>query len=242
MSRTVRTVIAVLVALTAVTVIAVYWLVSNLDSIVAGAIEKAGSQAAGVPVKVSGVSISLKEGRGEIRGLTVGNPAGFDGPYALKLGSIVLAIDTASIGSDPVRIKQISVDGANLLAEIKAGAGINLAKINDNLSSGGKDTSSAGPSEQGPKVVIERFDFTDASMTLKAPTKQERTQDLGDIHVTNIGEGSGGATAAQAASQLLGPVIREAVKQARSGAAEMGVEGYKQGAIDKLKDKLGIGN
>ena len=79
-------------------------------------------------------------------------------------------------------------------------------------------------------------------MTLKAPTKQERTQDLGDIHVTNIGEGSGGATAAQAASQLLGPVIREAVKQARSGAAEMGVEGYKQGAIDKLKDKLGIGN
>jgi len=242
MTKTARSIIVVLVALIAITAIAVYWLVSNLDSIVAGAIEKAGSQATGVPVAVSGVSISLKEGRGEIRGLTVGNPAGFDGPYALKLGSIALAIDTESIGSDPVRIKQISVDGARLLAEIKVGAGINLAKISDNLGSGGKDTSPAGSGGQGPRIVIERFDFTNASMTLKAPAREDRTQNLGDIHVTNIGEGSGGATAAQAASQLLGPVIREAAKQARSGAAEMGVEGYKQGAIDKLKDKLGIGN
>ena len=93
-----------------------------------------------------------------------------------------------------------------------------------------------------PKIVIERFDFTNASMTLKTPVAKDRSQKLGDVHLTGIGEGSGGATAAQAASQILAPILREAVKQARSGAGELGVEGYKQGAMDKLKDKLGIGN
>ncbi|MGD8733207.1 MAG: hypothetical protein PVI08_01890, partial [Gammaproteobacteria bacterium] len=101
MSKTGKTIVTGIVVLVAIAAFGVYWLASNLDSIVAGAIEKAGSQATGVPVAVSGVSISLKEGSGEIRGLTVGNPPGFDSDYALKLGSISMTIDTGSIRSDP---------------------------------------------------------------------------------------------------------------------------------------------
>ncbi len=242
MTKTGKSFIAAVVVLAAILAGAVYWLVSNLDSIVAGAIEKAGSQVTGVPVAVSGVSISLKEGSGEIRGLTIGNPPGFESDYALKLGSISMTIDTGSIRSDPVRIKQVSVDGASLVAEVKPGSGINLAKINDRLKSGGGEKAPAETAAQGPKIVIERFDFTNASMTLKTPVAKDRSQKLGDVHLTGIGEGSGGATAAQAASQILAPILREAVKKAQSGAGELGVEGYKQGAMDKLKDKLGIGN
>ena len=242
MSKTGKTIVTGIVVLVAIAAFGVYWLVSNLDSIVAGAIEKAGSQVTGVPVAVSGVSISLKEGSGEIRGLTVVNPPGFDSDYSLKLGSISMTIDTGSIRSDPVRIKQVSVDGASLVAEVKAGSGINLAKINDQLKSGGGEKAPAETKAQGPKIVIERFDFTNASMILKTPVAEDRTQKLGDVHLTGIGDGSGGATAAQAASQILTPILREAVKKARSGAGELGVEGYKQGAVDKLKDKLGIGN
>ena len=43
------------------------------------------------------------------------------------------------------------------------------------------------------------------------------------------------------AVQLLRPVLREAVTAAREEAGNLGVEGYKQGAMDKLRDKLGIG-
>jgi hypothetical protein len=242
MSKTGKTIVTGIVVLVAIAAFGVYWLASNLDSIVAGAIEKAGTQVTGVPVAVSGVSISLKEGSGEIRGLTVGNPPGFDSDYSLKLGSISMTIDTGSIRSDPVRIKQVSVDGASLVAEVKAGSGINLAKINDQLKSGGGEKAPAEKEAQGPKIVIERFDFTNAHMILKTPVADDRTQKLGDVHLTGIGDGSGGATAAQAASQILAPILKEAVRKARSGAGELGVEGYKQGAVDKLKDKLGIGN
>ncbi len=175
MSKTRTTILTVLAALVVVIGLGVYWIARNLDSIVAHAIEKVGTQVAGVPVDVSGVTISIKDGKGEIRGLTIGNPPGFDSDYALKLSSITMTIDPGSISSDPVRIKQISVDGASLVAEIKAGTGINLAKINDNLKSGGGQSAPASGSS-GPRIVIERFDFTNAGMTLKTQVAEEQTR------------------------------------------------------------------
>lgn len=241
MGKTGKTTVTVVGILILIVGIAAYWFVHNLDGIVADAIEKVGSRVAGVPVNVSGVSISLKDGTGTISDLTIGNPPGFDSPYALKLKSVKIAIDTSSLGGSPVRIREIAVDGTDLIAEITPGAGINLSKISDNLKSGG-----GGKSEQaetgGPRLVIERFDFTNPEMTLKTPVTEDKSLKLGDVHVTDIGAGSEGATATQAARQLLAPVLREAVNAARAGASDLGIEGFKEGAIDKLKNKLGIGN
>ncbi len=240
MGRAGKTIGGIIAALVVIVGIATYWVISNLDSIVANAIEKVGSQVAGVPVEVSAVSISIKDGNGEIRGLTIGNPQGFDSRYALKLDTVSITIDTASIGSGPVRIRQIAVDGADLIAEIKAGSGLNLSKISDNLKSGGGDKGKAEGADD-PRLVIERFDFTNPGMTLKTQVAADSSMKLGDVHVANIGTGSGGATAAEAASQLLAPILREAIKAARNGAGNLGIDDAKEGAVDKLKDKLGIG-
>jgi len=240
-SKTGKTIAAVSIVLAAIIGFGIYWLASNLDSLVAGAIEKVGGEVTGVPVRVSGVSISLKEGTGEIRGLTIGNPEGFNSDYALRLNSIRMTLDTSTITSNPVRIKKISVDGSELVAEVSVGSGINLARIYDNLNGGGDGGQPSSGESAGPKLVIEQFDFTHAAMTVKTPVSQDKSHKLGDVHVRNIGEGSGGATPAQVAVQLLRPVLREAVTAAREEAGNLGVEGYKQGAMDKLRDKLGIG-
>ena len=242
MSKTGKTVAGIAVILVAILGFGIYWVANNLDSLVAGAIENVGSEVTGVPVRVSGVSISIKEGTGEIRGLTIGNPDGFKSDHALRLNSIRMTLDTSTITSDPVRIKQISVEGSDLVAEVTVGSGINLAKISDNLKSGGGGSEPSAGESSGPKLVIEQFDFTNAAMTVKTPVSQDKSQKLGDVHVRNIGEGSGGATPAQVGVQLLGPVLQEAVKAARKEAGNLGVEGYKEGAMDKIKDKLGIGN
>ena len=57
--------------------VAVYLLLSNLDSLVERGIEKFGSEAAGTKVSVDRVAIDLRQGRGSILGLTVANPPGF---------------------------------------------------------------------------------------------------------------------------------------------------------------------
>ena len=60
MSKTGKTIAGVCVALAAIIGFGIYWLANNLDGIVAGAIEKVGSEVTGVPVRVSAVSISRR--------------------------------------------------------------------------------------------------------------------------------------------------------------------------------------
>jgi hypothetical protein len=242
MGKTGKVIGGIVVVLIAVIGFGVYWVVNNLDHIVEAAIEKVGPQVTGTTVSVSSGSISLSDGAGEIRGLVIGNPDGFESDHAFSLDRIGLVIDTGSITSDVIRIKQVLVEGADLIAEVRVGEGINLSKIADNLKSGGSGGEKPADSGSGPKVVIEKFDFTNASMTLVSPVTEDKTQKLGDVHVKGIGESSGGATAAQAGAQLLEPVLRAAVKAAKEQAGDLGIEGYKEGAVEKLKDKLGIGN
>ncbi len=59
-----------------------------------------GPEMTGVSVEVDDVAIALADGRGEIEGLVVGNPRGYQGPHAFKLGSILLALDAAADTKD----------------------------------------------------------------------------------------------------------------------------------------------
>jgi hypothetical protein len=57
--------------LVVIIIAAVIYILSSLDAIVAGAIQKYGSQVTRTPVRVSSVSIDLKSGAGDIQQLTV---------------------------------------------------------------------------------------------------------------------------------------------------------------------------
>lgn len=81
--------------LAVILVVAVKFLGSNLDAIVKKAITRIGPEMTGVSVDVDDVGIALADGRGEIGGLVIGNPRGYKGPHAFKLGSIVLALATS---------------------------------------------------------------------------------------------------------------------------------------------------
>ena len=253
MSKTLKRAMTLIAIVVLTIAFAGYYVLGNLDRLVEAAIERVGPRVTGTPVLVGSVSIDLKEGRGEINGLTIGNPDGFRSDYALKLGRILLDIDTATLTSDPVRISEITVSDAHLIAEVGAG-GTNLKTLMDKLKSDESAADGAGgkASSSGPGLVIERFAFTDAGMTLETPLKDYETT-VPDVKLSGIGEKENGATAAEAAEQLLKPVIAAAIKAAQDEAGIQGLDGYKQGAMDKareeagkatdkLKDALGLGN
>ena len=86
-----------------------YVLFTNLDRIVAAAIERYGSEATGTKVGVSSVRLDLKGGKGSIRHLRVGNPPGFSTPDAFRLEDISVAVDTGSVTGNPVVIDQVTI-------------------------------------------------------------------------------------------------------------------------------------
>jgi hypothetical protein len=113
-------------------VVSVRYLASNLDSIVKKAITTVGSDMTGVSVDVDDVAISLADGRGEIGGLEVGNPRGYKGAHAFRLGSILLALDAAADTKDVVVIQELTVEAPDIVYD-KGSNASNVEAIQNNI-------------------------------------------------------------------------------------------------------------
>lgn len=207
---------------------AVFFLWSNLDSLVKTAIEDVGTKVAGVTVKVDKVHISLTKGTGTISGLTVANPPGFKAPTAVSLGAISVAIDLGSITGNPVVIKDVTVTAPAVTYELGKG-GSNIAVIQHNIQSfgakpggrGGKAKTGSGSSAgSGKKLVIDRLVMTGGKVTLATPIPGAKASvPLPPIHLSNIGKSSGGASPTVVAEAILHALSNGAV----SAGSKLGV-------------------
>lgn len=204
----------------------IWFLYSNLDSLVAGVIERQGSKATQTDVNVSSVSIDLQAGTAGITSLAVANPEGFTDQPAIALEGFAIDLDPMAVTADPLVIERITVDGARLLVE-QAGAKNNLETILSSM-----EAPDEGATEQADarKLIIERFELTGASARLLVPRlDEEREVQMPDVVLTDIGRATNGATATSVAKQLLTPMIRMALESAAASGVRDAIE-------DKLED------
>jgi len=232
-SKTSKIFLGLLVAIILVVGGGIFYLGSNLDSIVAQVIQDQGSAATGTAVRVEGVSIKLQDASASISGLSVANPAGFSDNPAIEFGSFSINLDSSTLTSDPIIIESITVNSLKLRVE-QDGSNNNLRTIMDALPSSSADDSSQAGSD-APKIIIKRFELNDASADVSIPQLGEnRTVDIANIALTNIGQETNGATAAQLAQQILMPVMNAAL----SSAAVDGVKGKVEDKISEQTNKL----
>src|SRR5687768_17400167 len=109
-------------------IIALVTITLSLDRIIKAGVETVGPQIAKVEVKLAGVSHSLFSGRGEIKGLVVGNPEGFKTESAIKVGSVSMALRPSSIFSQKIVVDSINVAAPEVTLEGGL-TGNNLSKI-----------------------------------------------------------------------------------------------------------------
>ncbi len=185
----------------------VVYVVINSGSLLKTAVETLGPDYLGVDVSLDAAEISLMDGSGELRGLTIGNPAGFGAGDAFKLGRIKLVIDPSEIGEELIVVKLIEIDAADL-AIVAKGRDTNLQAIMNNLESSDADTGADG----GPELIIDAFDFTNARTSLDSDLLGEKTVDLPDIHLADIGRKSQGVTIREALTQILRPIVGASTK------------------------------
>ena len=185
-----------LVAIVAIAVIAVvvFYVASNLDSLIAKAIEKHGGEVTQTRVSVAGVKISLREGRGSIAGLEVESPDGFSARTAFSLGDIVLDIDIESVREDPVVIEEIRIRAPVVNAEITKTGGSNIEELRKRIQDYGAGTGEGGGSgEEAKRIRIERFVFEEGRVEID-PTAlgiEKRTLVLPEIRLADVGGAKG---------------------------------------------------
>lgn len=210
----------------------VYYLLSNLDSIVKAAIEHYGSEATQTTVQVKKVQIELTDGSGSIRGLSVGNPQGFDTPLAFSLGEISTQIDLKSLSEDVFVIDHIVVKAPEVFFELNSKGKNNLEALKKNLAPG--TTKTSGPSAQTsgpePKMIISKVLFEGGRIEASlVPLNKNYSLKLPTIEMTNLG-GNNGATPDQIAEQILNKLTEQAMAEVK----KKGLDQYK----DKLQDEV----
>ena len=219
----------------------VYYLLSNLDSLVKTAIETYGSEATQTSVRVASVKIELTDGSGAIRGLTVGNPQGFGTKQAFSLGEIATQVNLKSLSEEVTVIEQITVRAPEVFFELNAAGKNNLAKLKENLSTGRSGGSADSASSKGggaePKLIIRRLLFADGSIHARVvPLEKDYELKLPKIELSNLG-GKNGATPTQISNQVIDVLTERALAEVK----KKGLDQYREKLESEVNKQMEAG-
>lgn len=223
---------------------------NSIDLIVAWTLERYGPDVTGVAVKVREVRISPRDGNGAVRGLEIGNPPGFSGARAARLGEIRVRLDPSTLTGRVIHVRELYVDTPSILYE-RGGKATNLEVIQKNIEGyvrGQAREASPQAKEQDPgsvpgsarrRFIIDRLVIKSARVTMSNPALQGQglSFDLPDIEIRDLGKRQGGVTASEAANAVA-TTLQNRIAQRVLTNIDAIRRGGVEGAIDALKGLL----
>ncbi|MCC5888052.1 MAG: AsmA family protein [Gammaproteobacteria bacterium] len=177
----------------------------RIDGWVKSAVETYGAEYTGVAVTLDSVSLSLLNGHGELRGLTVANPDGYEGEHAIRVARVAFEVQPRNLLDDPIVIEHIEIEGAEVHAETRNLRETNLQVIQRNVRAA---TPPADPdAAPGRQVIIELLEITDTQTSVTAATLAAVAVRVPDLTLTEVGRQSNGASIGQVLEQILQPLL-----------------------------------
>jgi len=237
--------IGILVLVLIVVTVMIYGLF--LDRIVKAGVETIGPKIVQVPITLDKINLSLLTGSATVKGLVVGNPEGYKTPFAISVGTASVGVNPFSVLSDKIVVRSIVVQSPEITFEGGLG-GNNLGKILDNVDSvaqsgGPVSTNKTAASKPAKKIEVDDFLITGARIhvSLTDLGGKEMTLPLPDIHLTNLGKGTGGLTATDLTRAVLQAITSATIKEVTSSASDLGkgLENLGGAGVNKLKSGLG---
>lgn len=215
----------VLVVLIFVVGAVLYYSYTQLGSVIEAAIERYGSDITATEVEVDAVDVDITAGKAAINGLVIGTPAGFSADSTFRLDRIALALNTGKLSTEQVVIDSFEINGPVIWYELGR-EGSNIAALQQNVDRYLAESGGATPAEEGPagaevdeqsvKLIINNLYFRDASVHVSTTTVPGKkiSVPLPDLHLRDLGKGSGGITGAELVDKILEELKPEIVKAA----------------------------
>ena len=195
-------------------------------------IETAATKTLNVGVSVSNVDLSIMAGKLALQNLLINNPPGYQHDKLLELKSAKIEVDAKSLLSDVVNIREIKLDGVNVVLEKRGISGNNLQDVIKTISSGQKDKDK--PETSGKKLHIDVLEISNVTVQVKllpVPGKADTMPlKLSPIRMTNLGGDNKLDTAALSGKILLAIA---------NGVAKQGVGVLPKDIVDTITSTLG---
>ena len=234
--------LVVLVVLVIVIAGAAFWAYHSLDVIVKFALEHYGPEVTGVTIKVDDVRLSPRDGRGSLKGVEIGNPRGYSGKRAAKLGEITVALDPATATAPVVIVHEILIHEPLITYE-RGNKETNLDVIQRNIESYVKRSAVATPEGKTAagttvrhRFVVERLTIRGAKVTMTNPALKGQgiTFDLPAIELRDLGKKQNGITASEVA-HIVATTLISRIAQKMLTNFDLLRKGGVEGAVDALK-------
>ncbi len=232
MKKTLKALCVILLAILILIVLAVVAVNLFADYAVRVGIETAATKTLNVGVSVSNVDLSIMAGKLALQNLLINNPPGYQHDKLLELKSAKIEVDVKSLLSDVVNIREIKLDGVNVVLEQRGISGNNLQDIIKTISSGQKDKDK--PETSGKKLHIDVLEISNVTVKVKllpVPGKVDTIPlKLSPIRMTNLGGDNKLDTAALSGKILLAIA---------NGVAKQGVGVLPKDIVDTITSTLG---
>jgi len=217
-----------LVALGIVTVLVFAFM---LGSIMKKGVNEFGPKLTQTSVVLEDADISPFSGKGTLKGLTVGNPAGWTTPHAFYLGEVSINLEPSSLTKDHIVINSIVIDQPEITFETKITSS-NLQDLLKNIQqsspdSGGQPpddgkTPGAGESGKPVKLEVKSFRLQNAKVIVSGAGTTVPVE-IPSLVMENLGTREGGLTPQQLSSAVLKEVLTQVGQVATKKAAEKGL-------------------
>jgi uncharacterized protein involved in outer membrane biogenesis len=200
-------------------------------------IETAATKALNVGVSVDDVKLSIMAGKLTLGNLVINNPPGYQYDKLLQLQNAKIAVDIRSLLSDTVNIKEIKLDGAQVVLEQRGVSGNNIQDIIKSMPSSPK-TQEQTQQPSGKKLHIDNLEISNITVKAKLlpiPGKADTvTLKLAPIKMTNLGGDNKLDTAALSGKILW--AIAEGVAQQGAGVLPDDMLGSLKSTIAKTAE------
>ncbi|MEZ5064978.1 MAG: hypothetical protein R3B81_09590 [bacterium] len=214
----------------------VLWITRSLDSLVAAAIQREGSELTGSRVAVGGVELELAEGAGTVDRLAVGNPDGFSGRDAIRVERFTLDVDPATIRKSPLTLDELRVSGPELVLEFDDRGKTNLQVLRDRL----REHVPQAEASRDPRLRVRSLVFEGGRVTVDATALGgKRTErDLPGFRLQDLG-GAEGVPASEIGREALGTLLDQAGRAAATSELRHLLESRAPDLAGRVADILG---
>ena len=241
----------VLIVLLIVGVVCVFFF---LGTIVKRGVEKVGPRVTKTEVKLDGATLSLFSGSGELKGFVVGNPEGFKSPSIIRVGTMGVQVVPKSVMSDKVVVHSVKVIAPEITLEGDL-SGNNLSKLLENIKgSSEKDKQATTKQEKSSQKKLQVDDFLITGAKVQATmgvlgNTASGTVTVPDIHLTKLGEGENGITAAELSEKIVSALLQQTLQAVATQSGNLGkvlsgsIKGGGTGAVQNIENLTkGVGD
>jgi hypothetical protein len=154
------------------------------DRAVKAGIEASATKKLSVAVNVSDVDLSMIAGKIALQNLSISNPPGYQNDRLLELKNADIEVDVKSLLGDVVNIRDIRLDGVDVILEQRGVSGNNLQDVLQAISGSSKE-------ERGKKLHVDNLEISNITVRIKllpVPSQGDTiTLELTPIRMTDLG-------------------------------------------------------